>query len=139
MCELIRIGAAQGYLAYSGDEAVGWCNAAPLTNFPIMTPHAVTDAVKAGAIVCFVVCPQHRGKGIAKTLLDAACDGLRARKLSTVYARPFRGAKSSAENYTGPLSMYLNAGFSVVRDECESTVLVRKQLVEQLELRNRRR
>jgi GNAT superfamily N-acetyltransferase len=86
------------------------------------------DVARAGAIVCFVVCPQHRGHGVAKALLAAACDGLRTQGLAAVYARPFKGATSSAENYTGPLSMYLAAGFSVVREDEKGTVLVRKHL-----------
>jgi hypothetical protein len=37
-------------------------------------------------------------------------------------------AKSAAANHYGPLSLYLSAGFSVVREDEDGTVLVRKSL-----------
>jgi len=128
MSEFIRAGRANGYLAYEGDEAVGWCNAAAYGSFRILDDYPEFNDPHAGAIVCFVVCPTHRGQGIATALLNAACTGLKARGMDSVYARPFKGAKNSAENYTGPLSMYLAAGFEAVKEDSKGNVIVRKRL-----------
>jgi GNAT superfamily N-acetyltransferase len=128
MSEFITSGRAQGYLAYAGLEVVGWCNAAPYVSFSILDAYADLDIENAGAIVCFVVCPAHRGLGIAKGLLGAACEGLKARGLRKVYAKPFKGASSTAENYPGPLAMYLAAGFAPVREDQRGNVVVEKAL-----------
>lgn len=75
-----------------------------------------------------MVCPEYRGQGIAKQLLGAACDGLKAQGLRTVVAKPSKGATGTAENYPGPLAMYLAAGFNVVCEDGKGNVIVRKEL-----------
>ena len=124
----IRDGTAQGYLAYAGEEVVGWCNAAPRRLYPMLNESAEPDAETTGSIFCFIVAPAHRGKGIAKTLLTAACDGLRARGMRIVEAKPVKDAQGAAANHHGPLSLYLSAGFSVVREDTDGSVFVRKSL-----------
>ena len=128
MHEFISSGRAQGYLAYTGEEVVGWCNAAPYTSYAILDSMSEWEVKDAGAIVCFVVCPTHRGQGIAKALLGSACDGLKAQGLRKVYAKPFKDAANTAENYPGPLAMYLAAGFSPVREDSKGNVIVQKSL-----------
>ncbi len=86
------------------------------------------DAEQLGAIVCFLVEPSHRGQGVARRLLDAACEGLRAQGLKVVEANPRTGSKSAAENHFGPLSMYLAAGFSLHREDDDGSVYVRRAL-----------
>jgi GNAT superfamily N-acetyltransferase len=124
----VRDGSARGYLAYSGGSVVGWCNAGPWSQFPMLRdiPEANTDTL--GVIFCFVVAPECRGQGIAMALLQAACDGLRAAGMSAVQAKPVKQAHGAAANHLGPLSMYLDAGFSVVRETAEGDVYVRKAL-----------
>jgi GNAT superfamily N-acetyltransferase len=126
--EFIQSGRAQGYLAYEGAAVVGWCNAAPYVSYAILESMSELEVKDAGAIVCFVVCPTHRGQGIAKALLGAACDGLKAQGLRKVFAKPFKGASSTAENYPGPLAMYLAAGFNPVREDSKGNVIVQKSL-----------
>jgi ribosomal protein S18 acetylase RimI-like enzyme len=126
----VRDGTAQGYLAYAGSEVVGWCNAAPRRLYPMLNDAPAPDAETTGSIFCFIVAPAYRDKGIARSLLAAACHGLRARGMRAVEARPVKEAKSAAANHHGPLSLYLSAGFSVVREDEDGTVLVRKSLEE---------
>jgi uncharacterized protein YndB with AHSA1/START domain/ribosomal protein S18 acetylase RimI-like enzyme len=121
-------GTARGILAYVDGRVVGWCNAGPWSQFPMLRNFPQREAESLGAILCFVVDPRFRGQGIARSLLDAACDELRAAGLKAVQAKPARRAEGAAANHFGPLSMYLAAGFSVVADMPNGDVIVRKEL-----------
>ena len=63
------------------------------------------------------------------SLLDAACNGLKTQTLRRVRAAPSRKAEGEAQNYHGPLEMYLDAGFSIEREEPDGRVHVYKDLV----------
>jgi ribosomal protein S18 acetylase RimI-like enzyme len=86
------------------------------------------DADVLGVIFCFIVAPAARGRGVAAALLSASCEGLRRQGLAIVQAKPVRDAKGTAANHLGPLSMYLKAGFHIVRETAEGDVYVRKSL-----------
>lgn len=124
----IRDGRAQGYLAYAGADVIGWCSAAPQPVYPLLRKLGEPDESKVGAVVCFVIAPEFRRRGVAATLLEAACGGLRAQGMTIVQAIPRKVARNAAENHYGPLAMYLAAGFSVVREDSDGNVLVRKTL-----------
>ena len=121
-------GAMQGWLAYADGAVVGWCNAAPRALFHALDEAPVADAAAIGCILCFLVAPSLRGRGFAKALLNAACDGLRDQGLKLVEANPRTGTVSAAQNHYGPLAMYLAAGFAVDRDGDDGSVWVRKAL-----------
>ena len=75
--ERIRSGRANGLLAIADGRVVGWCNAQARSNFLNMRRYAtvVDDPTEpVGSIMCFLVAPGHRGKGIGRALLNAACD-----------------------------------------------------------------
>ena len=128
VCACIEAGRAQGFLAYDAERVVGWCNSAPKLRYPMLTYLNDPDAAEQGCIFCFVIAPTHRRQGIARALLDAACAGLAAQGLRWAEALPSREAKNAAQNYHGPLEMYLAAGFSIVREEADGRVLVRRRL-----------
>jgi GNAT superfamily N-acetyltransferase len=128
---LIQSGRLHGHLAYLGDRVVGWCQAAPKIEIPNLVGHETIrgdDDKKVGAIVCFVVGPSERRKGVAAALLAAACDGFRELGLTAAEGYPRSGATADAPNYHGPLSMYLHQGFVVYRQYDEFWI-VRKALV----------
>jgi len=127
---LIRKGKAHGLLAYVGGKPVGWCKAerrAAIPKLNLFKGLQVDDAERVGSIVCFVIAKPYRGRGIARRLLDAACDVFARQGLAFAEAYPYKHAVSEADNYPGPLKMYLDAGFSVFR-EVEKRVIVRKPL-----------
>jgi ribosomal protein S18 acetylase RimI-like enzyme len=129
-CERIAGGRMQGLLAYRDGAVVGWCNAAPRRLLDSFTNEPDPDADGLGQITCFVVAREHRRSGVARALLDAACEMLREQGLWLAEANPSRNAATDAQNHFGPLSLYLAAGFSVVREGEEGHAIVRRALRE---------
>jgi len=135
--ERIRSGKAHGLLAIADGKVVGWCNAQRRSNFLNMRRYATAidnPAEPVGSIMCFLVAPGHRGKGIGSDLLNAACDQFRRDKLQIAEGYPTTNPVKRAwetpwaeENYKGSLNMYLKAGFQVHR-QLERFAIVRKQL-----------
>lgn len=123
----IEAGAARGVLAYEDGEVVGWCNAGPWSQFPMLHTTSEPDADRLGVIFCFVVAPELRGRGVASGLLAAACDMLRGQGLQVVRAKPVKSATGAAANHLGPLGLYLKAGFRVIREDGDD-VYVEKAL-----------
>ena len=117
--EMIRAGRMHGYLAYAGGKVVGWCHAAPRGELPLLREgrDLPGEDSETGSIVCFVVAKTHRRQGIARQLLDAACEGFRAAGLAWAEAYPHLGEQTDAGNYHGPTDMYLAAGFQPVQTQ----------------------
>jgi GNAT superfamily N-acetyltransferase len=107
---------------------IGWCNAAPRELLHALDAEPISDPGQVGTIVCFLVAPSARGRGVATALLGAACQHLRAQGFLSVEANPRPGAKGTAENHLGPLAMYLAAGFTVRRTDTDGSVWVNKEL-----------
>jgi ribosomal protein S18 acetylase RimI-like enzyme len=131
-----EVGEMEGFLAYDGGEVVGWVNAQPRHKLPHCfvrlgispTPLACAP-FEAAAIVCFVIAPTQRRRGIARALLRGAIESLAARGFKLVDAFPFKSGDSelAADHYHGPLPIFLDAGFSVLSEHKDLTV-VRKLL-----------
>jgi len=118
----------QGYLAYAGSKPVGWCNATPKVKIPALREERDPAAAAVGYVACFVVAKPHRHLGVARQLLAAACDGFARDGLTAVEAYARRGETDEAANHTGPLPLYLSAGFAIVREEGDGGAIVRKSL-----------
>jgi GNAT superfamily N-acetyltransferase len=125
--ERVAAGTQQGYLAFAGEKAVGWCNAGRRSTFTMLDIADEPGQPPVGAIVCFVVAPAYRSQGVAAQLLDAVCEGFRRQGIMTVEAYPRITTSNAAQNHTGPLAMYLKAGFVQV-EENDGTATVRKEL-----------
>jgi len=120
----------QGFLAYGDGNPVGWCNAANRDNYPALHRLMRSDPdhlERVGSIVCFVVAPSHRSQGVASRLLNAVCDKFSKEGLEYAEAYPVKKPTSAADNFPGPLSMYLRNGFKPHRD-AGWYVVVRKLL-----------
>jgi GNAT superfamily N-acetyltransferase len=126
---LIQQRQLKGLLAYAVKRVVGWCHAAPGADIPALhdEPGAMEDGV--GNIVCFVIAAPWRRKGVARRLLEGACNLLRSQGMSIAQAYPAKNAPDSAAMHFGPLTLYLDAGFQVWRDSPEDpSFTVRRKL-----------
>jgi len=121
-------GQARGWLAYEAGEVVGWCNAGPAALYPMLADEPLPQRETLGVIMCFVIAPESRRRGVARQLLEAACHGLREQGMTAVGARPMKDADGPAANHLGPLTMYLQAGFQIVSEGDDDDVIVIKPL-----------
>jgi ribosomal protein S18 acetylase RimI-like enzyme len=113
---------------------VGWCNAQRRSDFANMRRYSVVvddPLAPVGSIMCFVVAPGFRGRGVCTTLLNSACELFRSEGLKIAEGYPTIRSSGQVpwaeDNYHGPLSVYLNNGFKVYR-ELERFAIVRRQL-----------
>jgi ribosomal protein S18 acetylase RimI-like enzyme len=132
MTARIEASEMEGFLAYSEHEVVGWLNAQPYTKLPhcvsrmgIAAPSLPVAPHAAAAIVCFVIAPTWRRRGVARALLTGALASFAARGLRLVDAFPFKaGASTQAtDHYHGPASLFRDAGFDVLSEHKDLTVM----------------
>jgi GNAT superfamily N-acetyltransferase len=124
---LILEGKMTGYLAYYKDMVIGWCHADDKEKMTTLKNIKENEQQLIGSVVCFLVSPLYRGKGVGRKLLMAACEGLKKKGFYIAEAYPREQAIGPAINYHGPLMMYEKAGFIIVNSE-KGIITVRKRL-----------
>jgi ribosomal protein S18 acetylase RimI-like enzyme len=138
MADRIDVGELEGFVAYEGARVVGWLNAQArhklkycFARFGIPPTPLPCEPFEAAAIVCFVIAPSRRRRGIARLLLGGALASFAARGFRLVDAFPFNSGDSqlAVDHYHGPLPLFLEAGFSVIGRHKDLTV-VRKPLAD---------
>jgi ribosomal protein S18 acetylase RimI-like enzyme len=77
------------------------------------------------SIVCFVIAPEYRRKGIARELLERVCSDYSDTDYDYLEAYPGKGELSCEDHYRGPLKMYLECGFAIA-EEHKSYYVLRK-------------
>ncbi len=126
---LTRDGATPGLLAHAGGEPVGWVTVAPRPEFgrilrsPTLQPPSLDSPDDDPAdpavwsVPCFWVPRARRGQGVASALLAAAVVHARAHGARTLEGYPVEVAGRAAADsiYTGTVSLFTRAGFTVVR------------------------
>jgi GNAT superfamily N-acetyltransferase len=135
MTARIGSGEMEGFLAYAGGEVIGWCNAQPYhklrhacTRLAIPAPPLPVAPHDAAAIVCFVIAPAWRRRGVATALLAGALANFAARGLTLVDAFPWNTApddKAPAAHYHGSMAMFIAAGFAPLATYQKVTVVRR--------------
>ena len=115
--ELIENGILNGFVAVYDNQIVGFCNADTKDNYFRLSretaPYSwngVDERNKILSIVCFTVEPDMRRIGIAKALLDCAC----------------QYAKKNGYDCGGPVSMYVNKGFDII--DIPNGLIARKEI-----------
>jgi ribosomal protein S18 acetylase RimI-like enzyme len=131
-----------GLVAFDGDRAVGWVSLGPRTDFERIVRSRVIPTIDdrpVWSIVCFAVSESARGRGVARSLLDAAVAHARSRGAIALEAYPIRVGDGEAIHpdaaFTGTLPMFERAGFTVVADRASDPASSRQRVVVRLELR----
>jgi GNAT superfamily N-acetyltransferase len=130
--KLINDGKMQGYMAYETNNVVGWCNANDKVNFSrLIDRKELWDNnerdIKIKSIVCFLIAPEMRGKGIATKILEQICKDAEKNGYKYIEAYPHQNEKNVYMNHYGPYSMYEKAGFKKIK-QFEHDCIVRKDL-----------
>jgi ribosomal protein S18 acetylase RimI-like enzyme len=133
----IETGEMEGFLAYDGGDVAGWMNAQPYhkltfacARMRIPEPALPVPRHEAAAIVCFVVAPAHRRRGVARALLAAGLANFAQRGIKVVDAFPWNveaGDGKPTDFYHGSLAMFEAAGFARLAAH-ENVTVVRKLL-----------
>ena len=118
--ELIQNGILNGFAAFYENQIVGFCNADIKNNYSRLSrensPNSwegVNANDKILSIVCFIVAPDMRRKGIAKALLDYACRYAEENGYDYVEGYPPHG-ELTVHDCGGFVSMYDELGFEII-------------------------
>ncbi len=131
--QFVRDGHLQGYLAYRGDEIVGWCNANAdcqggvnylRAYWPIEEYRA---DIRVKSVFCFAIAPEAQRMGVATKLLERVCKDAAADGFDFVEAYANKDFDAVPHDFRGPLEMYEKCGFCK-SEERDGRVVVRKAL-----------
>ncbi|MDD3999496.1 MAG: GNAT family N-acetyltransferase [Bacilli bacterium] len=131
--QFVRSGSLQGYLAYHGDEIVGWCNANAdcqvcvnylRSYWPI---EEYREGIKAKSIFCFAIAPKIQRKGVATQLVKRVCKDAADDGFDYVEAYVNKEFIETNHDYRGPMAMYEKCGFDVYAER-DGKVVMRKAL-----------
>ncbi len=113
-------GPSPGLLGDRDGRVVAWVSVGPRESFLKLARSDYPDD-RAGdgvwSIVCFVVDPRKRGRGLARAMLAAAVDHARAGGATAIEAYPIDPSGERVPNpvaYSGPLDIFTDAGFRFV-------------------------
>ncbi len=134
--KLVESGAARGVVAFDGERPVGWCSLGPRGEFPRLErvkAYRRDDAAEVWSVNCFFIARSHRGRGVARALLRKAIAACRRRGAKMVEGYPVTatrdgGRLAAAFSWTGPITIFEEAGFEVVQADPPHKPLVRKPL-----------
>ncbi|WP_459481217.1 GNAT family N-acetyltransferase [Clostridium saccharoperbutylacetonicum] len=135
--EYVKSGQIQGYLAYVDDCIVGWCNANTKTEclncigwyrfMPQINELEIDVNAKVKSIYCFLVAPDMKRKGIAKQLLQYACQDAKSDGYDYVEVYPEKETTDELKHFMGFVDMYKSFGFTI-HAETKQKFVMRKQL-----------
>jgi GNAT superfamily N-acetyltransferase len=114
----------QGLVAVEEDLVLGWMKLVPRASVPKLRNQSVYRALDLGpdegvySVGCFLIHPEHRLRGVARALLAAAPEHVRALGGRAIEAYPRRWPEPlrDDEAWLGPLSLFEELGFTEVPD-----------------------
>ena len=123
--EMLDQNKIHGYLAYDGDQAIGWCNAADIESYVGFVPEFARNITcgKTISIVCFEIAPEYRGKGLASAFISRVCSDARSNGYSAVEGYAVLSDQRNDFDYQGPYRLYQKAGFTEVAREKGQAVM----------------
>lgn len=132
--QIVEEGPAPGLLAYENGTPVGWVSVGPREDYgrlqrsPVMKP---VDDTPVWSVTCFVIARDHRRRGVASALLEAAADHARRQGAVAIEGYPVEPRKDEMPDiyaWVGLASMFTNAGFTEIARRSETRPVMRRML-----------
>jgi GNAT superfamily N-acetyltransferase len=128
---IVDRGPPPGVLAYVDGKAVGWCAVAPRSEKPVLDNSRLAKRVDdkdVWSISCFFTRAGYRGRGLSKTLIEAALKLAKKQGAKLVEAYPWDTTekKSTTTIYTGIASTFAALGFETVARRAPHRPVMRK-------------
>ena len=117
-----------GYILYEDNEPIGWCQCGHRNRLAWLCQYYEIDPIEdeneIQAITCLFLRPSHRGKGLAKVMLQGVLHHLRNDGKKRVQAFPRSGDnRPLGEIWTGPTKLFTKAGFEKIGGSDEMPIL----------------
>lgn len=130
---LVDRGVVPGLLGYENKRPVGWVSLGPREDYAKLKRSSVmkpVDDKPVWSIICFVVDPEARGRGVAEAMLDGALAWARKQGVRLLEAYPCDKPARAADDsmWFGAKSMFDRAGFVEVARRKPMRPVVRKAL-----------
>jgi ribosomal protein S18 acetylase RimI-like enzyme len=130
---LVDRGVVPGLLGYQGKRPVGWVSLGPREDYAKLKRSSVmkpVDDKPVWSIVCFVVDPELRGRGVADAMLKGAMVWAREQGVRLLEAYPCDKPARAADDsmWFGAKSMFDRAGFVEVARRKPMRPVVRRKL-----------
>jgi GNAT superfamily N-acetyltransferase len=130
---LVKRGVVPGLLGYENGRAIGWVSLGPRGDYARLDRSRVMKAVDdkpVWSIICFVVDPKERYRGVAEAMLKGAMAWARKQRVKLLEAYPCdkQGNASDDSMWFGAKSMFDRAGFVEVARRKPTRPVMRKRL-----------
>ena len=124
---------AAGMIAYDDTGPAGWGSFGPREEFARLVASSVLesgDDAQVTAVVCFVIAPRARRRGMATALLESVISYAAEHDIALLEAYPVHreGRAPGAELWRGPRRLYEAAGFTVAATR-QANATARRQLI----------
>lgn len=112
--DLFASGEYDGYVLYVDGVAVGWSQVGPRDRLAkLCSQYGLQPSVSTYAISCFSIAPAHRGQGLSHIFIREILKNLKSIGVQHVQGFPKRNTE---DPWTGPESLFDNAGFKLEKD-----------------------
>ncbi len=134
MRSLVRSGCVPGLLAYSGPEPIGWCAVARRESYPALErspSRKAIDGESVWSITCLYLARSHRRQRLSIQLIKSAVAYVRShggRLVEGYPVPPKPGVTSTNYAFTGFVSAFEDAGFTVVCRRSETRPIMRYEI-----------
>ena len=130
---LVDQGVVPGLLGYNDKRPVGWVSLGPREDYAKLRRSSVmkpVDDKPVWSIICFVVDPEARDRGVAEAMLKGAMAWARKQGVTLLEAYPCDKPARAADDsmWFGAKSMYDRAGFVEVARRKPMRPVVRRKL-----------
>ena len=118
----------QGYLVFEDGKPIGWCNANDRSNYQrLMRDYDLIDNPrdKVCSVVCFLIHPDHRRRGISQAILEKIIDDYSKKGYDYIESYPRKG-EENATSFKGPLKLYERNNFKIHKEHDEYYVMRKK-------------